>query len=260
MRERPNEVAAAALLASWLKGRGYDPVRWERGANPPDFVFTAGTEQWAVEVTRADQRVRSADGGRSRSADTKLMAFGEAIAVKQRLRLTRPYTLTLRPKPGVTDTKAWKDKARKAIIAAIENDGKGPLLIDAGGRTASKGFEMGDVEGCAELRGYEANEGGAENRIFVIIDASRASTPEGHAPYDIAANQEESIRYALENKAAKLTNVAGFDKVALVLINVYLFNEAKDAEAIAERLVPAYGVFDVVFFINDLAIHRIYER
>ena len=188
------------------------------------------------------------------------MAFGEGIAAKQRQRLMRPYTLTLRPMPGVTDTKAWKDKARKAVIAAIENDGQGPFLIDAGGRTASKGFEMGDVEGCAELRGYEANEGGAENRIFVIIDASRASTPEGHAPYDILSNLEEAIRYALMDKSKKLDKMAGFDRIVLVLHNMYWLAYITDAKAVARRITPSLPIFDALYMIHAGALHEIYRR
>lgn len=70
---RAHEDWAARLLAEFLTAGGQIVKKWERGADPPDFVFFVNDEQWAVEVTRADQRVRSADGGRSRTdADTKL--------------------------------------------------------------------------------------------------------------------------------------------------------------------------------------------
>src|SRR5208282_5086707 len=154
---------------------------------------------------------------RSRTdSDMKLMAFGQAIAEKQRKQLTRPYTLTLRPMTGITDTKTWRNKTQKAIIAAIENNRTGPILIDARGSMAYRGLEIGDVEWCAEFCGYDADEGGAENRIFVIVDAARTPTPEGHAPYDISANLEEAIRYALIDKSKKLGKIAGLDRTALV--------------------------------------------
>jgi hypothetical protein len=99
-KTRPHEEWVAGLLADFLIRSDQIVEKWERGADPPDFVFLVNGERWAVEVTRADQRVRSAEGGRSRTdADAKLMAFGNGIAAKQHQRLTRPYTLALRPMP-----------------------------------------------------------------------------------------------------------------------------------------------------------------
>lgn len=258
---RAHEDWAARLLAEFLTAGGQIVKKWERGADPPEFVFFVNDEQWAVEVTRADQRVRSADGGRSRTdADTKLSAFGKAIAAKYRQRLRRPYMLTLRPMPGVTDTKAWKDKARRAINAVIENNSKGPFVIDFRGRAAPKGLEIGDVVSCAELRGYEVGEGGAENRIWVIVDAGRVSTPEGHAPYDILANLEEAIRYALTDKSKKLGKMAGFDRTVLVLDNRYWLAEITDAKPVAQSIAPSFPVFDAVYMTHAGAMYEIYRR
>jgi hypothetical protein len=188
------------------------------------------------------------------------MAFGKGIAAKQHQRLTRPYTLTLRPMPGVTDTKAWKDKARKEIIAALEDGGKGPFLIDSKGRTAPKGFEVGDIEGRAELRGYEASEGSAETRIFVIVGAGGTSTPEGHAPYDVLANLEEAIRYALVDKAKKLCNIASFDRTMLLLDNEYWLADIADLRAAAQRIARSFPIFDVLYMIHAGVLREIYRR
>src|SRR5579863_7827442 len=141
---RPHEAWAAKKLVDLLRARGHRVEKWGRGTDPPDFVFIVNGSRWAVEVTRMDQRVRSATGNRSRSdADTKLMAFGKAIAAKQRHLLKRPYVLTLRPIPGVTDTKAWRNKARQAIAAAVASDSEGPFLIDVAGCAANKRIQMG---------------------------------------------------------------------------------------------------------------------
>ena len=91
LESRPHEEWAAGLFADLLNAGGQVVTKWDRGANPPDFVFLVNGERWAVEVTRSDQRVRTAGGSRSRTdSDTKLMAFGQAIAEKQREQLTRP--------------------------------------------------------------------------------------------------------------------------------------------------------------------------
>jgi hypothetical protein len=258
---RPHEAWAAKLFIALLTTRGHVVEGWAQGADPPDLLFLVDGQRWAVEVTRADQRVHSATGHRSRTdTDAKLMAFGKSIAAKLRPSLRRPYLLTLRPMPGVTDTKVWRNKARKAIATAIASGNEGPFLIDAAGNTGFKGFEVGDRAGAAELRGYEVGEEGTINDIFIALDAPRALTPEGNAPYDILANLEEALRYALNDKSNKLWRIEGFDRIVLVLDNKYWLADIGDAKAVGGQLMPHFPIFDALYMIHAGALHEIYSR
>lgn len=56
-----SEVASATALKEFLKNRGVDS-NYERGDNPPDWVFFVGNERWAVEVTELHPYVVGPDG------------------------------------------------------------------------------------------------------------------------------------------------------------------------------------------------------
>jgi hypothetical protein len=229
--------------------------------DPPDIVIEINGERWAVEVTGLDQRVRSATGARSRSdIDAKLMAFGRSVAAGCHGRVMRPYSLTLRPMPGVTDTKEWRANARRTLTAAIKRGDMGPLLLDTSGTMKAGEFVLGDFTSCAELRGYEIGDGGASNNVLVVVDAGRTSTPQGHAPNDILANLEEGLHYVLKKKSEKLVGkVDGFDRVALMLDNRYVLVDVADISAVAHRLSLRFPAFHSIYLVQAGAVHQVMD-
>lgn len=242
---RRQEDRAAQLLAARLQADGHRPVTWKRASkDPPDFEFEVGNEQWAVEVTRSDQRVRRAGKNASRAdSDQRLLNFGNQIANEHRSAISLYYLLNLRPLPGVTDTKAWRKQVRREVSLAIQRGSKGPFKLDT-------------PHGCAKLKGIVERPSG----FCVLLAGSTAATPEGHLPQNIIANLEESIRYALDDKVPKLQPLSGFDKVVLILDNLYILADVADAERVASHIGPMYPVIDIIFFIHSDAVYEIYRK
>lgn len=240
---RRQENRAAQLLAAHLKADGYQPVTCKRGSDPPDFDFEVGNERWAVEVTRSDQRVRRAGKNASRAdSDQKLLDFGKRIVDDHQPAVSLYYLLSLRPVPGVTDTAAWRRQVERAVSPAIGSGSKGPFKLDE--------------HGCAMLEGLAECTPG----FSVLLEGSRAATPEGHAPQDIVANLEESMRYALKHKEPKLRPLSGFDKVVLILDNQYILAEVANAKRVASRIGSMYIGIDILFFIHSDVIYEIYRN
>lgn len=79
-------------------------------------------------------------------------------------------------------------------------------------------------------------------------------------PQNIIANLEESIRYALDDKVPKLQPLSGFDKVVLILDNLYILADVADAERVASHIGPMYPVIDIIFFIHSDAMYEIYRK
>ncbi len=89
---------------------------------------------------------------------------------------------------------------------------------------------------------------GPGDRFLITILLPDQVTPAGNAHYDIAAVQEESLEYALADKAKKIAPLSGYQKKALVLLNRYFFgDDPSEAQRLLEKLMPSYGVFDSVF-------------
>jgi hypothetical protein len=240
---RLQEERAAQFLAARLQADGHQSVTWKRGSDPPDFEFEVGNQRWAVEVTRSDQRVKRAGKNASRAdSDQRLLDFGNQIAKAHRPTVSLYYFLTLRPLPGVTDTAAWRRQVRRAASREIKSGSKGPIKLDG--------------------HGYAMLEGSLERPLgfCVLLAGSTAATPEGHLPQDIIANLEESIRYALNDKVPKLQPLSGFDKVVLILDNLYILADVADAVHVASRIGPKYQVIDFLFFIHSEAMYEIYRK
>ena len=81
---------------------------------------------------------------------------------------------------------------------------------------------------------------------------------------DISANNREMISHALGDKVQKLRSVSGYDRVGLVLLNMYPLAGSPDEVGIALRNVirgsSEFSVLDFVFFVEGDVLHLIYEK
>ena len=87
-------------------------------------------------------------------------------------------------------------------------------------------------------------------------------TPAGNAHSDIAAVQEESLDYALADKARKMAPLSRYQRKAPVLINRYFFgDDPGEAQRLLKKLMPSYGIFDFVFlFEANRGLSLVYTR
>lgn len=230
---RPEEEGAAERLKDLLRFRGHEKVSWEPGTNPPDLDFRVDGERWAVEVTRIDAQVRDGAGSRSREdADTKLMNFGRDLRRDTSEIRNQSYTLFLPRFPAGRNWSRWKNRIRKKVIEFIESDESGSATFEEGSTAGIYAYGPGD-------------------KFLIVPLLPDQVTPAGNAHYDIAAVQEESLDYALADKAKKMARLSGYQKKALILINRYFFgDDPGEAQRLLKKLMPSYGVFDLVFLFE----------
>jgi hypothetical protein len=92
------------------------------------------------------------------------------------------------------------------------------------------------VGGSIECFGSSGEESG-----WIIAVGRRDDTfaPGGHMTANISANIEVMLRHALDDKCHKLRDIAGFDRMGLVLMNTYPF--ADDIDEVTSMLRAIIG-------------------
>ncbi|MEQ8164667.1 MAG: hypothetical protein RIC93_01175 [Alphaproteobacteria bacterium] len=204
-----------------------------------------GNEKWATEVTRVDQRVVQNGSEKSRTeVDLPLLNFGRELREAVEPFRNLKYSLILNGPPSGIHGATWKKQVRRAVEEFVKLNTLGSHDFGGGSITAS------DSGHCWLVVSTGAPNG--------------TSAPGGHMMSDISANNREMISHALGDKVQKLRSVSGYDRVGLVLLNMYPLAGSPDEVGIALRNVirgsSEFSVLDFVFFVEGDVLHLIYEK
>src|ERR1700730_8758142 len=93
---KENERRAADFLSAFLVGKFNLKVSWKPGENPPDFIFTVNSEQWAVEETQLHQYIQLRNQPESRQAiEEPLARMCERIKTAAKPEANRDYIIAV---------------------------------------------------------------------------------------------------------------------------------------------------------------------
>ena len=211
--------------------------------DPPDLVCHVDGSSWAVEVTQLHQRFE--DSGTAiphMSRTARLRRFARKLEANLQSDIRMRYTLYLEGPLSIADWPAWKRTTTDAVRAYVQS-----------GQT-----DRIRLSGTERIWAFPG-EAKISSMMGVPFDAK---TKNGAINQDIAANISEMIWHALNDKAQKLTNVAGFDLVALVLINAYpLADDISDVRSCLGKIMTgnrSFDVFEKIFFISNRTINIIH--
>jgi len=240
-----DEEYALELVEAFLRKAGFAAPSCKLVAgDPPDIICEVAGEKWAIEVTRVNQRlIRNYEEKPRTETDTPLLKFGEYLGgVTADMRRLK-YLLVLSGPSTQVKWSKWKKDVQRAVEQFIISQ-----------RLGSCDFSGGFITAFPHGHDWDVAVGLHDD----------ATAPGGHMTSNITRNIEAMLKYALEDKAKKLANVAGFKRIGLVLLNTYFFGDDVDqVERALQAIIGENGKpsnFDFVFYVAGAEIRLIYGR
>ncbi|MDP6813129.1 MAG: hypothetical protein QF582_07970 [Alphaproteobacteria bacterium] len=245
MSNRSDEEYARQLLEAHLRRhRDSSAICRFNEPDPPDLVCHVGGFSWAVEVTQVHQRfVESGKAVPHKARTARLERFGKMLEQELGPSLKMRYVLYLE---GPLSTGCWRTWQR-TISDGVRS------YIHSG---ATKRMEFSG----ASIWAFPG-EGRVSLMLGIPFDST---TPDGAMNQDIAANLSAMFSHALSDKARKLEYVAGFDAIALVLVNTYPLADdiayVRSCLAAVVQSDPRLSIFDRIYFASNNVIHLIHPH
>lgn len=235
------EEQVRQLLENHLKSLGYSTQCKLVPDDPPDIDCNVGGERWAIEVTRSNvQEVLSGTQQALSQRERPLLNFAGELKNATEGRRQFDYLLILEGPSEPASWSNWKRKAKKIIANFIKSNKSGRIDFDGGSISAAQ-------------RG--------STLTTAIAPHGEAILPNGQMTANISASVKGSVAHAINDKFEKMKSVSGYDKTGLVLLNTHFFGDdielAKTAASECNADDQGRPKFDVIFYVNDLAIHQI---
>lgn len=200
---KESERRAADTLAGFLVNKFKLEVRWESGADPPDFVFTVNSERWAVEETQLHQYIQLRDKPESRQAiEEPLAAMCERIRASAKPAPNRDYLI--------------------AVFGPIQDRKLGDIE-----QAITEHIRSGQLESKQVADSVRIEVVPSEARIEYMIGLhSGVMAAGGNAiSADVGANLEFALNRILDEKLPILERLGGYKRRILLITSAYLFAE-----------------------------------
>ncbi len=187
---KENEKRAAELLNGFLTGKLNLKASWKPGDNPPDFVFTVNSEQWAVEETQLHQYVQLRNKPESRKAiEEPLASMCERIKAEAKPTPNRDYLI--------------------GVFGPIEDKKLGDIEETILEHIQSEQLEDYQVTDSVRVE-VHASEPRIEYMIGLRSDVKAAG---GQAiAADVGANLEFALTRVLDEKLPILEKLEGYER------------------------------------------------
>ena len=228
---KQNERRAADILNAFLAGKFNLKVSWKPGENPPDFVFTVDSEQWAVEETQLHQYIQLRNKPESRQAiEEPLASMCERIKAAAKPAANRDYIIAVF---GPVEDKKLGD-IEQAIVEHI-----------CSGQLASK--QVADSVKVEVVL--------SEARIEYMIGLHTGVKAAGGRAIaaDIHANLEFALNRILDQKLPRLEKLEGFKRKILLITSAYLFAEPDHIRDILHSRQITAKQCDTVLLVDESA-------
>jgi hypothetical protein len=226
---KENERHAADILKAFLAEKLNLKVSWKPGEDPPDFVFTVNSEQWAVEETQLHQYIQLRNKPESRQAiEEPLARMCERIRAAAKPAANRDYIIAVF---GPVEDRKLGD-IEQAVMEHIRS-----------GQLASK--QVADSV-KVEVMPREA-------RIEYMIGLNTGVMAAGGQAIsaDVHANLEFALNRILDQKLPRLERLEGFKRRILLITSAYLFAEAGNVSDILHSRQITEKQCDTVLLIDE---------
>jgi hypothetical protein len=228
---KENERRAADILSAFLTGKFNLKVNWEAGDNPPDFVFTVNSEEWAVEETQLHQYIQHRNKPESRQAiEESLASMCERVKAATKPAANRDYVIAVF---GPVEDKRLGD-IEQAIVEHIRS---------------------GKLEGKQVAVWVKVEVVPSEARVEYMVGLHTGVMGAGGQAIaaDVHANIEFALNRILEQKLPRLEKLEGFKRRLLLITSAYLFAEPSHvADILHSRQITARQC-DTVLLIDESA-------
>jgi hypothetical protein len=204
-------------------------VSWQPGQDPPDFVFTVNSEQWAVEETQLHQYIQLRNKPESRQAiEEPLARMCERIKATAQPAANRDYIIGVF---GPVEDRKLGD-IEQAIVEHIRS---------------------GQLESKQVADSVRVEVVPRDARIEYMIGLQTGVMAAGGEAIsaDVHANLEFALDRILDQKLPRLEKLGGFKRKILLITSAYLFAEPSNVTDILHSRQITTKQCDGVLLIDE---------